>query len=56
MNDKKEDNNNFHINTLYDAQLTSVVEDSEEVEGDVSMLLSRYFLFMARLHHAFQLA
>jgi len=32
-----------------DAQLTSVVEGSEEVEGDVSMLLSRYFLFIARL-------
>jgi hypothetical protein len=39
-----------------DAQLTSVVEVSEEVEGDVSMLLSRYFLFIARLGHAFQLA
>jgi hypothetical protein len=38
-------------------QLTSIVEDSEEVEvGDVSMLLSRYFLFIARLHRAFQLA
>ncbi len=38
-------------------QLTSIVEDSEEVEvGDVSMLLSRYFLFIARLGHAFQLA
>jgi hypothetical protein len=40
----------------YDAQLTSVVEDSEEVEGDVSVLLSRYFLFIVRLRRAFQLA
>jgi hypothetical protein len=40
----------------FDAQLTSIVEDSEEVEGDVSMLLSRYFLFIARLYRAFELA
>lgn len=37
-------------------ELTSVVKDSEEVEGEVSLLLSRYFLFIARFHRAFQLA
>jgi hypothetical protein len=30
-----------------DAKLTIEVEDSDEVEGDVSVLLSGYFLFIA---------
>jgi hypothetical protein len=38
----------FILNIRSNAKLTSVVEDSEEVEGDVSMLLLRYFLFIAR--------
>ncbi len=47
MNEKK-------IIIFFYLQLTSIVEDSKEVEvGDVSMLLSRYFLFIARLHRAF---
>jgi hypothetical protein len=49
MNEKK-------IIIFFYLQLTSIVEDSKEVEvGDVSMLLSRYFLFIARLNRAFQL-
>jgi hypothetical protein len=34
--------------TFSDAKLTIEVEDSDEVEGDVSVLLSRSFLFIAR--------
>ncbi len=51
----KQNNKRLHLNIYSVAKLTSVVEDSEEVEGDVSVLLLRYFLFIAR-SSAFQLA
>ena len=45
--DKRLYSENTHTHS--DAKLTIIVEDSEEVEGgDVSLLLLRCFLFIAR--------